>query len=180
MDRDILQTLLKSYKTVDISEESFSESFIHLLSHEDAFQRTHLPGHITGSAWIVDKTGKYVLLTHHAKLNRWLQPGGHADGDENVLRVAHREGIEETGLSSLHLLHEGIFDLDIHLIPERKEFPEHLHYDIRFIFRGDMQSKLMVTSESHALSWIPMPALVEFTNNNESIVRMARKSDRLF
>jgi len=180
MDRNNLLTLLKTYKTREASEESFNEPFIELLSHRDAFQRTHLPGHITGSAWIVDRTGKFVLLTHHAKLNRWLQPGGHADGDENVRRVALREALEETGLTSSRLVQDGIFDLDIHLIPGRKEFPEHLHYDIRFLLQADLQSKLIVTGESHALSWVPLQTLAEITDNNESMLRMGRKTEQLF
>ena len=180
MDRDILIGLVKAYSTEDASEASFTTAFIDLLRHPDAFLRSHLPGHITGSAWIVDQTAQFVLLTHHAKLDKWLQPGGHADGDENVLQVALREASEETGISSFKLLQEGIFDLDIHLIPARSEFPEHLHYDVRFLLEADLHSTLHVTNESHALSWVSIRKLAALTDHNESILRMARKTGQLF
>src|SRR5687768_14738782 len=97
-DRQSLIASLTDYQTLYSEESAFREQFLELLQHPRCFHRDHLPGHITGSAWIIDDTGKFVLLTHHAKLNRWLQPGGHADGDENVVRVALRETEEETGL----------------------------------------------------------------------------------
>src|SRR6188768_103653 len=124
--REKLQTGLQSYHTDFTEEQNFINLFQKLLLHPRCFHRDHFPGHITGSAWIIDTTKQFVLLTHHAKLNRWLQPGGHADGDENVMGVARREAIEETGVENFNLLHESIFDIDIHAIPARKDFPEHL------------------------------------------------------
>ncbi|MEJ7644418.1 MAG: NUDIX hydrolase [Chryseolinea sp.] len=180
MDRNILIGLLKAYKTEDASDASFTTAFIDLLRHPNAFLRSHLPGHITGSAWIVDQSGQFVLLTHHAKLNKWLQPGGHADGDENVLHVAFREASEETGIVSFKLVQDGIFDLDIHAIPARADFPEHLHYDVRFLLKADMQSTLLITEESHALSWVPIAKLAALTEHNESVLRMGRKAGQLF
>src|SRR3954465_2087342 len=105
---------IRQYKTSDKPEALFKAKFLELLQHADAFQRTHLPGHITGSSFIVSDDFKYTLLVHHAKLNRWLQPGGHADGDTNVEGVALREANEETGLKNISLLLPTIFDLDIH------------------------------------------------------------------
>src|SRR5437899_1557771 len=113
-------------------EKSIKTLFLDLLHHPRAYHRDHLPGHITGSSWIVNEDFTKVLLILHAKLGRWLQPGGHADGDEHVLNVAMREAEEETGLSKLTLLGPGIFDLDVHPIPARKDFAAHDHYDVRF------------------------------------------------
>lgn len=165
--------------TSDIAEQQFVDRFIELLQHPDAFQRTHLPGHITGSAWISDTEGKAVLLTHHAKLNKWLQPGGHADGDENVMRVALREAEEETGLTTLKPFYDHIFDIDIHPIPARGDMPEHLHYDIRYWFQADRNSDLVVTEESHDLRWVSLDELPEVCNGNASMMRMARKMQPL-
>lgn len=179
MNRESLITALNNYPAV-AEEEIFIPKFLDLLLHPDAYQRDHLPGHITGSAWIVDTSGNFVLLTHHAKLNKWLQPGGHADGDEDILNVALREAEEETGLSNFKLLEDGIFDIDIHIIPPRKEFPQHLHYDVRFLFEGDKEQSLLMTRESHALEWIPIHQLAHLTEDNASILRMANKVNRLF
>ena len=75
-----------------------------VLAHEDCFARSLQVGHVTGSAWIIDSPHKHCLLTHHKKLDRWLQLGGHADGDGNTARVATREALEESGLKSLQLV----------------------------------------------------------------------------
>ena len=171
---------LQAYKTSDPVEQQFVDRFVALLQHPDAFDRTHLPGHITGSAWIIDAAGREVLLTHHAKLNRWLQPGGHADGDENVIRVATREAIEETGLEGIQLAGPKIFDIDIHTIPMRGDMPEHLHYDVRYLFTADRNVPLVVTEESHALSWVKLEDLERTTEANNSMLRMARKMHQLF
>src|SRR5882672_8038315 len=131
--RESLIQELATYSTDFQGEEVHRNMFLELLDHPRSFHRDHLPGHITGSAWIVNEDFTKVLLVLHAKLGRWLQPGGHADGDENVLGVALREAEEETGVKQYELLHPGIFDLDIHPIPARKDFQEHLHYDIRYL-----------------------------------------------
>ncbi|NJM25472.1 MAG: NUDIX domain-containing protein [Bacteroidia bacterium] len=166
---------LQHYTTSFAEEAAFAPLFIELLTHAHCYRRDHLPGHITGSAWIVDEQKKCCLLTHHAKLDRWLQPGGHADGDEHVARVALREAVEETGLQNIMFGDNGIFDIDVHSIPERNGFPQHLHYDVRFAMRARMTDKLIVTVESHALEWIPLDMLERITNQNDSILRMAKK-----
>ena len=179
MNRQQLTWALEKY-TSSVAEELFRPKFLDLLRHSDAYLRSHLPGHMTASAWIVDQTKKFVLLTHHAKLNRWLQPGGHADGDEDILAVALREAEEETGLKNFRLIHPGIFDIDIHTIPARKEFPEHLHYDVRFLFQSDRFSSLIQSEESHALAWIPSTEIERVSNRNESMMRMTAKVNALF
>jgi 8-oxo-dGTP pyrophosphatase MutT (NUDIX family) len=176
LDREVLIHSLKNYRPDGEDEKSFIPKFLDLLHHPNAFQRHHLPGHVTGSAWIVDSSGDFVLLTHHAKLNKWLQPGGHADGEENVINVARREAVEETGLKDLHLVQKEIFDIDIHVIPARKDFPEHFHYDIRFLFRANKEEALILTDESHALDWVNVNQLSHFTSNNVSMLRMAAKA----
>lgn len=169
-------TLIQSLSDYPSSpaESKFKDQFLLLLEHPRSFHRDHLPGHLTGSAWIVDQTKKFVLLTHHAKLNKWLQPGGHADGDENILAVAMREAEEETGLKKFNILHSGIFDIDIHTIPARKDFPEHLHYDIRFLLEANRDDELVISEESHDLRWFPLNDLETLTDNT-SMLRMRDK-----
>ena len=173
-----LQEALRQHQTHFSAEHTFIAAFQALLESENSYQRTHLPGHITGSAWIIDTTRQYVLLTHHAKLNKWLQPGGHADGDENVLRVALREAEEETGVKNFTLLSPKIFDIDIHPIPDRKDMVGHDHYDIRFLLQADSNDPLIITEESHDLRWVKLIELSVF-NNSPSLLRMAEKVKNL-
>jgi 8-oxo-dGTP pyrophosphatase MutT (NUDIX family) len=177
--REQLLKAIRDYKTPYEDEANFIRKFLNLLQHPRSFHRDHLPGHITGSAWIIDHSKQFVLLTHHAKLNRWLQPGGHADGDDNISRVCTREAVEETGLSSLQLISEGIFDIDIHTIPERNDFPQHQHYDVRLLFNASMSEPLQITAESHDLKWVALTELEAKTGNNVSMLRMAEKTRHL-
>lgn len=176
MNRDDLIRQLGAYQTDFAAERPFIAQFTNLLSHPKAFDRDHLPGHITGSAWILNEDFSHVLLVLHAKLGRWLQPGGHADGEENVLNVALREAEEETGVKQFKILHPDFFDLDIHPIPLRKDFPAHFHYDIRFIVQAASHEPLIISEESNDLKWVPLQELGALTVNNPSIMRMVEKT----
>ncbi len=129
-------------------------------------------GHVTGSAWVMDPTRTQVLLTHHRKLDMWVQLGGHADGDSDIARVAHREAEEESGLA-VEFVDAEIFDIDIHEIPARKQDPAHYHYDVRFAFRA-LSDDFTISDESLALKWVPLNELEAFTAE-ESMLRMLVK-----
>jgi 8-oxo-dGTP pyrophosphatase MutT (NUDIX family) len=140
----------------------------------DPFVRARLAGHFTGSAWVVSADGERALLLHHRKLDRWLQPGGHADGDIDLARVALRESEEETGLRGLRV-DPRIFDLDRHRIPARGDEPEHWHYDVRFVVHAGTDEAFAVSEESHALAWRPVREIAEDPAIDESVRRLARK-----
>ncbi|UGB39413.1 NUDIX hydrolase [Frateuria soli] len=145
-----------------------------LASAPGVFERTHAPGHFTGSAWLVSADGERVLLTHHRKLGRWLQLGGHADGDRDLSRVALREAEEESGLRDL-VVDPEIFDLDRHLIPARGDEPAHWHYDVRFVVRATGSELFAVGEESLDLAWRPIRAIALDRQADESLRRMARR-----
>ncbi len=174
MDRNQLLEELKQYGSSNPEELLFVTQFQTLLKHPRCFYRDHMPGHITGSAWIANSYFTKVLLVHHVKLNKWLQPGGHADGEENVLDVALKELQEETGLTNAILNRDVIFDLDIHTIPEREDIPEHLHYDIRFLFSGQESESLQGNHESNSVQWVSLSELEKYSQE-KSILRMKNK-----
>jgi 8-oxo-dGTP pyrophosphatase MutT (NUDIX family) len=174
MNRQTLLEEIARYLMAFPAEVHFVTRFQQLLTQPECFQRYHLPGHITGSAWIINGNQSKVLLVHHAKLNRWLQPGGHADGEEDVTNVALREAQEETGVKNFHLLSPAIFDIDIHPIPARPDFPAHDHYDVRFLFQADDREPLIVSEESHDVRWIELARLADF-NAAHSIQRLHQK-----
>ena len=132
-------------------------------SHPDACQRTCRPGHLTGSALVVDSTGAKTLLMLHAKLGRWLQPGGHADGDANLAAVALREATEETGIDGLRIWPQPLH-LDIHKVDPPGE-DAHLHYDVRFLVRAPADAEPKPNHESRDMRWVPLDALADLISD---------------
>lgn len=170
-----LLNLVKEYTPSDVRERVAKARILEFVDKSpDCFLRSNLAGHITGSCWLVDPDCKEVLLTHHKKIGAWLQLGGHADGDPDILRVALREAEEESGVIGITPVCHQIFDLDIHFIPEYKNVVGHLHYDIRFALKAP-QRKFDVSEESHDLAWISIAALAADPTTNESLSRMAKK-----
>lgn len=141
----------------------------------DPFTRARSAGHFTGSAWLVDGQGAQVLLTHHRKLGRWLQLGGHADGERDLAQVALKEAEEESGLPGLRLLDAEPLDLDRHWIPERGEVAGHWHYDARYVVQAGASEAFVVSEESLALAWRPIAQLLEDPDTDASLRRMATK-----
>ena len=145
-----------------------------LASAPEVFERSHGPGHFTGSAWLVSGDGERVLLTHHRKLGRWLQLGGHADGDGDLARVALREAQEESGLPDL-VVEPAIFDLDRHRIPARGDEPAHWHYDVRYVVHATGSEAFVVGEESLALAWRSIRELASAAQTDASLRRMANQ-----
>ncbi|HMB56118.1 MAG TPA: NUDIX hydrolase [Arenimonas sp.] len=142
--------------------------------HPDCCERSLPIGHFTGSAWLVSADGLRVLLMHHRKLDRWLQLGGHADGDGELARVALREAEEESGLTGLSVLPD-VFDLDRHAIPARGNEPEHWHYDVRFVVRASDNEAYVVNEESHDLAWRRIDEIAVDAQADQSLRRMAQR-----
>jgi 8-oxo-dGTP pyrophosphatase MutT (NUDIX family) len=135
-------------------EEPHRRRMIELLeSVPDCFHRTSFPAHFTGSALVVSADGSRALLHHHRKLDRWVQFGGHCDGDEDVVRVAQRESLEESGIEGLILASARPFDLDIHAIPAFAAEPAHFHYDVRYVLIAPENAAPAPSGESHELRW---------------------------
>jgi len=184
LHRKPLLDLLERYLAGHPDERMAVDHVIQFVrANPDCFHRSCIDGHVTASAWIVSHDQERFLLTHHAKLGRWLQLGGHADGDPDTSAVALREAREESGMAEFRLAPLGPdgalpFDIDVHLIPARGDEPAHLHHDVRHLLVAAPGQALLVSSESHDLAWFPR-ARAEEVLEGESLLRMARKADRL-
>lgn len=133
--------------------------------------RSTAVGHLTGSALVVDEPGERVLVMLHAKLGRWLQPGGHADGDHELAGVALREATEETGIMGLEVMIPAV-DVDIHVIPSRGDEQEHLHLDLRFVVRAPLGAQPVRNHESDAIRWVTIEELRELADE-PGLMRLA-------
>jgi len=145
----------------------------------DAHLRSCEPGHLTASAIVLDAEGKRVLLTHHRKLGRWLQLGGHCDGDPDLARVALREATEESGIEGLAIDPVPI-DVDVHVIPARKDEPEHLHLDTRFLVRAPEGARERASDESLELRWFDLreAAAIETDDSVRRLLRIGLERSR--
>jgi len=178
MDRAELLEKLRAYRPADGNEAAMLERLTRFVElNAGCFDRSLPEGHVTGSAWILDLEGRHVLLTHHRRLDKWMQLGGHADGQADILAVALREAEEESGLAAIRPVSDGIFDVDVHEIPERRGVAAHFHYDIRYLLEADRGQPLTVSSESKDLAWVPVDG-VERYSREESLLRMVRKTLR--
>ncbi|MDR2402184.1 MAG: NUDIX hydrolase [Cytophagales bacterium] len=180
MRRKNLREKLWRYNPDDKREIADKAKMLNFLnSHEDCFNRSLAIGHFTGSCWLVNHDGTKFLLTLHKKIGRWLQLGGHADGDHDLVRVSLKEAREESGLRNIELLSDEIFDIGVHLIAEYKGIPAHYHYDIRFLMQTtDKDDNIQISDESSDLQWFSdMVALPPDTSSD--IPRMFEKWKKL-
>ncbi|WNH51853.1 NUDIX hydrolase [Stenotrophomonas oahuensis] len=175
-----LRAQLADYARRHPEHAALADEFSTLLDDaENPFLRSRLAGHFTGSAWLVSADGERILLTHHRKLDRWLQLGGHADGERDLAKVALTEAEEESGLGGLVLEDGVLFDIDKHWIPERKDVPGHWHYDARYVVRALGSEAFVVSEESLALAWRTVAEVaaeaIATPDGDQSLPRMAKR-----
>ena len=175
MHRLPLLTMLESYCPTDRTEQQTKKQITEFITrNNDCFERTLSIGHITASSWLLHKDHSKALLMHHAKLNKWLQLGGHCDSNSDVIAVAIKEAQEESGIKAIEALQSSIFDVDIHLIPENSKEKAHYHYDIRFLLHVTSDENISQNNESKELRWINKNRDA-LPTNEQSVVRMFNK-----
>jgi 8-oxo-dGTP pyrophosphatase MutT (NUDIX family) len=182
-----LEEVLKVHQAGEPREERDRARMVEFAqAHPNPFDRTIPAGHFTGSGLVMSEDGAAVLLLHHVKLHRWLQPGGHGESGEVAGEaVAAREVLEETGLlPRLHPTAPRPFDVDIHRIPARKQDPEHEHLDLRYLFTADPSEPLRgeaaegEPASEPALRWFGVQEALAM-DLDPGLKRMIRKATRL-
>lgn len=173
-DLDVARAAVEGALPGDADHEAARTQILAFLDeHPDALHRSCLTGHLTGSALVVDPDSRNVLLLFHAKVRRWLQPGGHADGDANLARVSLREATEETGIDGLQVVIPAI-DLDVHLFHNAAGTEDdHLHLDVRHLVLAPPGAVGAVNHESERLAWVALDDLPRY-DVDPGTIRMAR------
>ena len=176
MKEELVSKLKAMQPYGDVEKEMIKRTIDFINTYDFPMDQKLTAGHLTGSAWIVNQERTKALFTHHTKLDMWLQLGGHAEQEDHSIReTAIREAKEESGLNSVKLISKDILSVDVHMIPERKGFPAHPHYDIQFLFEADENERLSITQESEDLKWIAFEDIAKY-NDELSIRRMLEKS----
>ena len=172
MDIATLLDLLRGYVPSDPNEVRDVAAVIDLLERDGAagLHRSHFsPGHLTASGFV--RNGDGVLLIHHDRLGRWMQPGGHIELEDHSIEVAAlREIEEETGIAGVVSL--GLLDVDVHRIPAGKGEPSHLHLDLRWAFEGVGEPS--AGDGVSAALWVPIAELPDW-DVDDSVLRASRK-----
>lgn len=177
-----LRRLLDEFVPADERERRHRARILQLIEGTAApFSREQYePGHVTASAFVLNSDKSALLLILHSKLQLWLQPGGHVEADDpDVLASTRREVLEEVGLSALELLQPGLFDVDVHEIPARRDQPAHEHFDVRFVFTT-REREPKAGSDARDARWVPLSLLLTADKDgayasDESVMRAVRK-----
>lgn len=180
MKRQALLDLLHAYQPTEEEEQFKKDMLTFIENNPHCFERSLEKGHVTASAWLLSKDHESALLLHHKKLHRWLQLGGHCDGDTDTLAVAIKEAQEESGIQAIAPVSEKpeIFDIDIHWIPEHKGVKAHWHYDVRFLLTVISDEQVVQNHESNELRWIKKTDTLP--TQERSVARMFEKWEKLF
>jgi len=159
---------LDAYVGVDAAEEAHRKVIRDQVAATPKWwHRDTLPGHVTASAFVVTPDFRWLLLHHHRKLDRWLQFGGHDEGEQHPAKAVLRELREESGLQQFDFFGSPVFfDLDVHAIPARGAMPGHQHLDVRYLFVASKEQELRpAEGESELLRWTPIEETAEHLND---------------
>jgi len=172
---DELIALLEAYVAPDEERAAKRAMLDYARTDGDVFSRdVYEPGHFTASGFVLSPGGESLLLVHHRRLNRWLQPGGHVDPTgERVIEASMREIEEETGIGELTHVGRGIFDIDVHEVPAYGKEPAHAHFDVRFLFRA-ADTDVVAADEVHDAAWVRLDAVAARTADR-SVLRAVDK-----
>ena len=177
--RNALINLVSNHTPIDGLEKSHTDNTLRFLNeNNNCASADNISGHVTASAWLLSPCQTKILLTHHRKLDRWLQLGGHVETDATIQEAAVREAAEESGISDMSLVDNAIFDIDVHLIPTRKNVLEHYHYDLRFLIQAN-STGFTKSAESNDLAWFNLSEVRKLVSD-ESILRMCNKTAQMY
>ncbi len=180
-----IRAMLTAHQPMDDKEKQDIATILRLMNeHPNIINMNCEIGHLTASAIVVDITTNKTLLHFHKKLNNWFQVGGHADYETNMALVAMREAEEETGLPDLAHYPDIVtvtpIDYDVHIFPQRGDYPEHLHLDFRYVLTTSQPDALSpADGESETFKWLSFNEAIQLVSD-VSLKRLLHKAEALF
>lgn len=181
----LLYKQISEYKPFDEKESVDKEVMLEFIkNNEDILTRNNKIAHFTTSAWIVNKEKSKVLMIYHNIYNSWSWVGGHADGDEDLLHVIKKEIAEETGLTKIKLLVNGIYGLNIvtvdNHIKKGKVVNSHLHFDIEYLFEADEEDMVRIKEdENSGVKWININEVNDYSTEEKMKPIYSRLTEKL-
>ena len=178
--REKLKISLEEFTPFNRQEEKDRRTMLNLLKQEDIFRRSNLVGHFTASAWVVNGSGTKVLMAYHNLYNSWSWLGGHADGEEDLSKVALREVKEESGVKSVKLLSPKIYSAEILPVEGHEKHGEyvpcHLHYNVTYLMQADENRHLTVKpDENSGVAWFGLEEVYEKSTEKWFVERIYKK-----
>ena len=164
---------IEDFTPFDDKEQADKEVMIeYIKTHKDVLTRDDKIAHMTTSGWIVNKERTKVLMIYHNIYDSWAWVGGHADGDSDLFHVVKKEIEEETGVTEVKPLQEGIYGLNIVTVESHikrgKRVNAHLHFDIEYLVEADENSPLrMKEDENSGVEWVPIEEVETKTNEEK-------------
>ncbi len=168
-----LYNQIKNYKPVTEKEKADKEVILNFMKNNDnCLLRDNKIAHFTASGWIVNKKRDKVLMIYHNIYDSWAWVGGHADGDSDLLHVVKKEIEEETGVTKLKQLYDGIYGINIVTVEAHKkrgkQVNAHLHFDLEFLFEADENDKLTIKEDENSnVGWIPVEEVNNYTTEEK-------------
>ena len=153
---------LEHYTPWNEQEAHDKAVMLHLLeTQQDIFSRENQTAHFSASAWLLNKEHTKVLMIYHNIYHAWSWTGGHADGEQNLLAVAIREAMEETGVANIRPIKEEIFSIEILTVDGHMKkgsyVPSHLHLNVTYLLETNEQEVLRVKpDENSGVKWFTL------------------------
>lgn len=157
-----LMKQIENYQPWNEQEARDKEEFLRRLkSGEELFDRTNHSAHLTASAWVVSPDRKQVLMAYHNLYDSWAWLGGHADGKDDLLKVAIQEVREESGLNIVKPILQDIYSLEILTVDghekKGKYVSSHLHMNVTYLIEADPQDEVRnKPDENSKVGWFKL------------------------
>ena len=176
-----LASEIEKYIPVNEQEENDKKVILdYMKKNLDCFTRENQIAHFTTSIWTVNKERTKTLMVYHKIYDSWSWIGGHADGEEDLAKVALRELKEETGVDYAVLVSKDIFSLEILTVDghmkKGKYVPSHLHFNVTYLAEAEEGQMLTVNEEENkGVKWFSFEDAIKASSEPWMVERVYKK-----